>query len=99
MSETLNRGPSALNVPPLDSTLEHQFPIHVRDAVRRMKRIVPVLAVVILALRRQNAELDEEIASVLDRYAGEPLDVLVDELEMLIEEIVVERRQKGRANA
>jgi len=97
MSETFDRGPSALNVPPLDSTLEQQLPLRVRDAVRRMKQIVPVLSVSVLALRRQNAELDEDVASVLDRHASEPLDVLVDELEFLMEEIVAPRAERGRA--
>ena len=47
-----------------------------------MRQIVPVITVSIMALHRQNAELDYDIASVLSEHACQPLD---DELEHLSE--------------
>jgi hypothetical protein len=53
-----------------------------REHVRKLRVIVPVITVSIMALRRQNAELDYEIASVLSEFASQPLD---EELEHLSE--------------
>ena len=67
--------------------------------MRRLKQIVPVISVSILALRHQNAELDGDVASVLAPSASEPLDGLVSELEFLVEDIVVQKSVAGRASA
>ncbi len=67
--------------------------------MQRLKQIIPVLTVSILALRRQNAELDEDVATVLDLHASAPLDVQIDELEFLLESIAAQRAEQQRAAA
>jgi hypothetical protein len=70
-----------------------------RDAVQRLKRIIPTLTVSILALRNQGAELDDDIATVIDLHASAPLDVLIDELEVLLESIAAQRAEQQRVAA
>ena len=48
----------------------------------------------VLALRRQGAELDDDIASVLNQYAMDPLDRELDQLDALLECLVAARRGK-----
>ena len=51
----------------------------------------------VLALRRQNADLDEEIATVLRRHASDPLDVEIAKIEVLLETLAAAQRDKGVA--
>jgi hypothetical protein len=51
-----------------------------------------------MALRRQDAELDEDIASVLHQHACNPLDTEIDKIEALLESLGAARRtQEVRA--
>jgi hypothetical protein len=78
-------GSPAQTLPPSPSTTDDTLRFELREHVRKLRVIVPVITVSIMALRRQNAELDHEIASVLSEYASQPLD---DELEHLSELLV-----------
>jgi hypothetical protein len=60
------------------------LPIRLHRHVQRLQLILPVISVAVLALRHQNAELDEDIALVLSRNACDPLDVEIDQLEALL---------------
>jgi hypothetical protein len=77
--------------------LDDQLPIRLRDHLRRLQRILPVISVSVLALKRQQAELDEEIATVLSLHAGEPLDVEIANIELLLEMLAAAQRRKGAA--
>ena len=81
----------------LHASLDEQVPIRLREHVRRLKRIVPVISVSVLALKAQNADLDEDIACVLHHQASAPLDLEIDELEALLESLA-EQRARGPAS-
>lgn len=66
-------------------TADEKLPIRLHHHVQRLQLILPVISVAVLALRRQNAELDEDIALVLSRHACDPLNVELDQLEELVD--------------
>jgi hypothetical protein len=88
-------GNAARNLPPLHSPLDEQLPIRLREHVRRLRLILPVISVTVLALRRQNAELDEDIACVLHQHACDPLDLEIDDVDEMIESLAAAGRTKG----
>lgn len=81
---------AASSAAPLPS-LDDQIPFRLREHVRRLKRIVPVISVSVLALRAQNADLDGDVAEVLHHQASQPLDMEIEELEALLESLVARR--------
>jgi hypothetical protein len=93
MFEFADTATSATSMPPLSPSpmAEEQIPYRLREHVRRLKRIVPVISVSVLALKAQNADLDGDVAEVLHHQAGEPLDMEIEELEALLESLAVER--------
>jgi hypothetical protein len=97
MFEPANGERLAHKVSPLHPTRGDPLPALLRDHVQRLKQIIPVISVSILALRRQNAELDEDIASVLHDHASTPLDMEVEELESLLESLTIRRVQEAAA--
>jgi len=54
------------------------------DLLRRLRLIMAVVHTAAAALRHQNADSDAEIASVLERHAGDRLSVEIEQLEALI---------------
>ena len=87
-------GPTAPNVPPSSTTLltDDSLPKHLREHVHRLRLILPVISVSVMALHRQNAELDHDIATILDHYACEPLDDEIEHLESLLASHACRRR-------
>ena len=73
-------GSPAHTLPPPHFTTDDPLRFELREHVRKLRLILPVIIVSIMALRRQNAELDYDIASVLSEHACERLD---DEIEYL----------------
>ena len=55
-----------------------------REHIERLRLIQSVVSLSVMALRRQDAERDEDIASVLDHYAATQLNEEVCELEDLL---------------
>jgi hypothetical protein len=53
-------GPAAQTLPP-QPTQDDPLPLDLREHVQRLRLILPVISVSVMALRRQNAELDAEI--------------------------------------
>ena len=86
---------AASTLPPTQLSLDEQLPIHLQQHLQRLRLILPVISVTVLALRRQNAELDEDIASVLHQHASDPLDVEIDKIEALLELLAATRQAKG----
>src|SRR5262245_27567023 len=83
-------GPAAhtLSQPHQDDSL----PKHLREHVHRLRLILPVISVSVMALHRQNAELDHDIDSVLDHCASEPLNLEIEHLESLLASHACRRR-------
>jgi hypothetical protein len=54
-----------------------------------------VISVSVLALHRQDAESDTDIAHVLSQHACEPLDSEIERIESLIASHTCRRRQQG----
>jgi hypothetical protein len=79
------RGNSADPTVHTQSTPDELLPVRLHRHVQRLQCILPVISVAVVALRHQNAELDEEIAQVLSRHASGPLNVEVDALGALLE--------------
>jgi hypothetical protein len=73
-------GSPAQTPPPSPPTTDDPLHFELREHVRKLRRILPVISVSIMALHRQNAELDYDIASVLSEPACGPLD---EEIELL----------------
>src|SRR5688572_12842978 len=89
-ADTVTASPA---MPPLTPAglADEQIPFRLREHVRRLKRIVPVISVSVLALKAQNADLDDDVAEVLHRQASEPLDLEIEELETLLECLALQR--------
>lgn len=87
------RGNSADPTAHAQITVDEQLPVRLHHSVQRLQLILPVISVAVLALRRQNAELDEDIALVLSRHASDPLNVEVDQLEALVNSIRTSHRE------
>jgi len=52
MFHTIEGGTPAAKLPPIHSTLDDQLPIRLREHVQRLKLIIPVISVSVMALRR-----------------------------------------------
>ena len=87
-------GPAAQTLPPHVPTQDHPLSIELREHVRKLRLILPVISVSVLALHRQNAELDHDIASVLSQHACEPLDSEIAHLESILASRTFRRRQQ-----
>jgi hypothetical protein len=97
MFQDSSRGNGPHTVSPLHPTLDERLVPHMREHVRRLKQILPVISVSIMALRQQNAELDEDIACVLHQSAVDPLDHEIEDLEGLLESLATTPRKEAVA--
>jgi hypothetical protein len=77
-------GSPAQTLPPTHPTSVDPLPFELREHVRKLRSILPVISVSIMALHRQNAELDYDIASVLSEFACQPLDEEIEHLELFL---------------
>jgi hypothetical protein len=96
MSDTLHQtegGPAAQTLPP-QPTPDDSLAFDLREHLQRLRLILPVISVSVLALRRQNAELDTDIASVLSQHACEPLDSEIVHIESILASRTWRRRQQ-----
>jgi hypothetical protein len=75
-------------------TQDDPLPLDLREHVQRLRLILPVISVSVLALHRQDAELDTDIASVLTQHACEPLDSEIARLESILASRAWSRRQQ-----
>src|SRR5262245_47467233 len=86
-------GPAAQTLPP-QPTQDDPLPLDLREHLQRLRLILPVITVSVMALHRQNAELDTDIASVLSQHACEPLDCEIAHLESILASRTWRRRQQ-----
>ena len=77
-------GSAAQTLPLSHHTTDDPLRFELREHVRKLRLILPVISVSIMALHRQNAELDYDIASVLSEHACRPLDEEIEHLASLL---------------
>ena len=77
-------GSAAQTLPPSQLTQNDSLPLELREHVRRLRLILSVISVSVMALHRQHAELDHDIASVLSHHACEPLDREIEHLASIL---------------
>jgi len=87
---------SVQTVSPVHPTLDEQVHIRLHDHVQRLRLILPVISVAVIALRKQNADLDEDIASILHRHASDPLDAAITTIEVLLDALNAQRASGSR---
>src|SRR6478752_2289517 len=87
MSQTLHQleaTPSTETLPPIPSTHDDLLPRELLEHIDRLRLILPVISVSVMALHRQDAESDTDIAFVLNAHACEPLDREIERIESLL---------------
>jgi hypothetical protein len=90
-------GPAAPStLPPGLPHFEAPLPVLLREHLHRLKLLQNVLSVAVMALHSQNAELDYDVAAVLDHHASQPLDFEIETLEALLNTLA-HPRPKGVA--
>jgi hypothetical protein len=77
-------GSPAQTLPPSQPPHDDLLAIELREHVHRLRLILPAISVSVMALHRQNAELDHDIASVLSQHACEPLDSEIEHLTSIL---------------
>ncbi len=97
MSDThhqLEAAPVAQTLPPTHATHDVSLPRELLEHIHRLRLILPVISVSVMALHRQDAESETDIASVLSQHACEPLDSEIERIESLLELCACRRRQQ-----
>ena len=89
-----NKGGAPAQTLPPQPTRDDTLPIELRNHIRRLRLIIPVISVSVMALHRQNAELDHDIASVLSQHACEPLDDEIEHLSSILASFTSRHRQQ-----
>ena len=87
MSQTLHQSeaaPSTQTLPPIPNTHDDSLPRALLDHIDRLRLILPVISVSVMALHRRDAESDTDIAFVLNEHACEPLDREIERIESLL---------------
>ena len=87
-------GSPAQTLPLSPPTADDPLRFELREHVRKLRRILPVISISIMALHRQNAELDYDIASILSEHACQPLDEEIENLSALLAAYVSQARQR-----
>ncbi|MEP7242860.1 MAG: hypothetical protein ABI885_04160 [Gammaproteobacteria bacterium] len=90
MLRSIVSGNPAHAVPQSNPNLD-ELPIRLREHVQRLRLVLPVISVSVMALRLQNAEFDEDIASVLYQGACDPLDRQIEDLDTILQSLRVRR--------
>jgi len=78
-------GTRAQTLPPSHPPADDPLRFELREHVRKLRLILPIVTVSVMALHRQNAELDYDIASILNEYASVPLDEEIERLTLMLE--------------
>lgn len=87
-------GTAAETLPPAAHTQDDSLRFALREHVNRLRLILPVISVSVMALHRQNAELDYDIASVLGEYACLPLDEEIEHLQTILGSLTCRNHQE-----
>jgi len=84
-SNPLEGGPAAQTLPLTAPTANDALTRELLELASRLRLILPVISVSVMALRRQDAEADADIASVLSESAWLPLDSEIERVESILE--------------
>jgi hypothetical protein len=87
----MDGGPSAATVT-LTQPTHDPLTVILREHLHRLRLIQHTISVSVMALHRQNAELDHDVAVVLDHHASEPLDFEIENLETALATLAVSRQ-------
>src|SRR5215470_9723040 len=85
-------GNAAQTLPLSHSAQDDALQQELLEHVLHLRLILPVISVSVMALRRQDAEADSDIASVLSQHACEPLDSEIERIESIL---VTRPRRRG----
>jgi hypothetical protein len=97
MSSSLHQtegGSAAQTLTPSPHTKNHFPQGELHEHVHRLRLILPVISISVMALRRQHAEADTDIASVLSQHACVPLDTEIERIEGLLASYTWRPRQQ-----
>jgi len=92
-------GAAAETLPPNQLTQDDSLGSQLREHVKRLRVILPVISVSVMALHRQNAELDHDIACVLSEHAGVPLDDEIENLQSILASLTWRKHQQEAQGA
>jgi hypothetical protein len=87
-------GSVAQTLPP-HSTRDDSLPRELRDHIRRLSHILPVISITVMDLHSQNEELDHDLATVLSEHACMPLDDEIEHLSSLLATCACRARLRG----
>jgi hypothetical protein len=88
-------GGSAANTLPLtNSTAADPLPFELREHLQRLHLILPVISNAVAALRRQNTDIDADVAYDLTEQACEPLHYEIERIEYLLASYASGHRQR-----
>jgi len=90
----LEGGPAAQTLPPSHLTQDDSLRHELLEHIQRLRLILPVISVSVMALHRQDAEADTDIAYVLSEHACEPLDSEIERIESILASCPRRRRQQ-----
>ena len=91
----LESGAAAQTLPPSHPPLDDTFPRELLEHIQRLRLILPVISVSVMALHRQDAESDTDIASVLHEHACERLDREIERIESLLASCLWRHQQES----
>jgi hypothetical protein len=77
-------GSAAQTLPPFQLNQDDSLSRELLEHVCRLRLILPVISVSVMALHRQGAEADADIASVLSESACHPLDCEIERVESIL---------------
>ena len=69
------------------STSNRPIRAELQEAIAQLRQLQSVLAVAVGALRQQNADIDADIASLLQRSLGDTLHAQVERLEAILKRL------------
>ena len=97
MSEVLHQSeatPSTKTLPLNTNPHDNSLPRELLDHIDRLRLILPVISVSVMALHRRDAESDTDIAFVLHEHACEPLNSEIERIESLLASCLWREQQK-----
>jgi hypothetical protein len=87
MSQTLHQleaSTATQTLAPIHLTHDDSLPRELLEHIDCLRRILSVVSVSVMALNREDAESDADIAFVLNEHACEPLDCEIERIESLL---------------
>jgi hypothetical protein len=87
--------PSTQTLPPIVDTHDDPLPRELLDHIDRLRLILPVISISVMALNRQDADSDTDIAFVLHEHVCEPLDREIERIETLLASCLWRHQQEG----